>query len=231
MIFEEKLWLGTLIGAALLIVPGAFLHTVCDPASFSATRETFGTCSREWIGSLSGWAAVIAAFLTVRAIYAQITAHREEQHRHAHEVRKIAEERLRAVLKEINRAWKLCEDISANRDTLDTNAPVRESPHYKAFLAAYQIVCFCIARQDRQEICDLADDMLPLDKARFKYLCSALERLKTTVPYSWAELPDPQFNDPDFPPFWDSWVHTVTYHLGAIGDLVRAQFPEMYPII
>lgn len=186
---------------------------------------------REWVGALSGWIAAIAAFLTVRAIYKQIEAHREETNRYAIELRDIAEERAQSILKEINRTWKLNEDLNATRSWPDSNTPIRKSLHYQVFYEAYDTLYRALSKAHISEIEQLTDGMLPRDKSRFTRLIFVLQSLQTSAPDHPSQLPDPEQEDPETMPLWQEWPSHLRWSLGDLGELVRDQFPTLYPII
>ncbi|MBS8259745.1 hypothetical protein DYI23_05890 [Roseibium polysiphoniae] len=66
---------------------------------------------REWLASLSGWAAAVVGGVTIFAIYQQIKRTSEDTHRTASDAREIFIQKMRSVLRDMNMAWKEAEDL------------------------------------------------------------------------------------------------------------------------
>ncbi|MEO1110492.1 MAG: hypothetical protein AAFX90_21510 [Pseudomonadota bacterium] len=78
---------GAFIPIALIVAWG-MLDTACSPEAAGAAKESVRQCYRSWIGALSGWAAALAAAVTMYFLHSTVNLAREanEQSRTANEL-------------------------------------------------------------------------------------------------------------------------------------------------
>lgn len=90
-----------LAGASFVLVIGVTsIAVLCDGTINPAEGETCAQCVREWVGALSGWGAVLAAFVTVWMIKNQITqTHLLSEQSRLAELSQTASERGDAMLR------------------------------------------------------------------------------------------------------------------------------------
>jgi hypothetical protein len=105
--------LGATVPIALFLMI-AILDTACSLDALKAAGETRVVCYRNWIGALSGWAAALAAGVTILVLLLQIRSNERVAHRQQTEAKEVFDREISDTLEIINDVWKHVEDTYGN---------------------------------------------------------------------------------------------------------------------